>query len=185
MQLKNHLEGACFSAQSLRSGISPVAVPNRKSPPRDPIALEGLRRLLPEPTPSPRLWAASPGATPVRLCEHTMRVPTDPSEPELSTWLRIGTFYLAPTVMRLAQRYRVGTSLLELTKVRVPCATLDIYGPRIKKAIFDNLVKNGDASTPVWGLSGFYARVIEPGEICQGDSIALESGTADAVSVRR
>ncbi|MEJ7607228.1 MAG: MOSC domain-containing protein [Bryobacteraceae bacterium] len=88
-------------------------------------------------------------------------------------------------VMRLAERYRVGTSLLELTKVRVPCATLDIYGPRIKKAIFDNLVKNGDASTPVWGLSGFYARVIEPGEICQGDSIALESGTADAVSVRR
>src|ERR1035437_2117133 len=36
--------------------------------------LEGLRRLLPEPTPSPRLWAASPGATPARLCEHTMRV---------------------------------------------------------------------------------------------------------------
>jgi hypothetical protein len=35
--------------------------------------LEGLRRLLPEPTPSPRLWAASPGATPARLCEHTMR----------------------------------------------------------------------------------------------------------------
>src|SRR5689334_5181560 len=27
-----------------------------------------------EPTPSPRLWAAAPGATLVRLCEHTMRV---------------------------------------------------------------------------------------------------------------
>ena len=35
---------------------------------------EGLRRLLPEPTPSPRLWATAPGATPARLCEHTMRV---------------------------------------------------------------------------------------------------------------
>ena len=40
-----------------------------------------------EPTPSPRLWVTAPGATPARLCEHTMRVflPT----------LRTGTFYLA------------------------------------------------------------------------------------------
>src|SRR5580765_1294686 len=50
-----------------------------------------------EPTPSPRLWATAPGATPVRLCEHTMWVPTRPSKPELSTWLGTGTFYLAPT----------------------------------------------------------------------------------------
>ena len=53
--------------QSLRSEVSPAAerVPNRKalraSRPVDPsylVALEGLRRLLPEPTPSPRLWAS-------------------------------------------------------------------------------------------------------------------------------
>src|SRR3984893_1059169 len=50
-----------------------------------------------EPTPSPRLWATAPGATPVRLCEHTMRVSSWPSKPELSTWLETGTFYLAPT----------------------------------------------------------------------------------------
>src|SRR5665213_2663971 len=50
-----------------------------------------------EPTPSPRLWATAPGATPVRLCEHTMRVSSRPSKPELSTWLETGTFYLAPT----------------------------------------------------------------------------------------
>src|SRR5579862_4279324 len=86
-------------AQSLRSGVSPQADgrPYRKSPPRDSIALEGLRRLLPEPTPSPRLWADSPGATPVRLCEYTMGGVDRPSKPELSTWLGVGTFYLAPT----------------------------------------------------------------------------------------
>jgi len=47
--------------------------------------------------PSPRLWVTAPGATPARLCEHTMRVFYQPSEPELSTWPGIGTFYLAPT----------------------------------------------------------------------------------------
>ena len=51
----------------------------QEGPPRDSIALEGLRRLLPEPTPSPRLWAASPGATPTRLCEHTMRALSQPA----------------------------------------------------------------------------------------------------------
>ena len=49
------------------------------------IAVGGPRRLLPEPTPSPRLWATAPGATPARLCEHTMRV----CKPTLKT----GTFY--------------------------------------------------------------------------------------------
>jgi hypothetical protein len=36
-------------------------------------------------------------ATPVRLCERAMRVVNRPSKPELSTWLGVGTFYLAPT----------------------------------------------------------------------------------------
>jgi len=40
---------------------------------------------------------ASPGATPARLCEHTMRVGELTSKPELSTWLRTGSFYFAPT----------------------------------------------------------------------------------------
>src|SRR5437660_6475176 len=50
-----------------------------------------------EPTPSPRLWATPPGATPARLCEDTMRVGHRPRQEELSTWLGVGTFYLAPT----------------------------------------------------------------------------------------
>ena len=58
---------------------------------------EGLRRLLPEPTPSPRLWATAPGATPARLCEHTMGSQTGAPKPELSTLAESGTFYFGPT----------------------------------------------------------------------------------------
>jgi hypothetical protein len=39
----------------------------------------------------------TPGATLTRLCEHTMRVSSRPSKPELSTWLGTGTSYLAAT----------------------------------------------------------------------------------------
>src|SRR5450432_2769430 len=46
--------------------------------------------------------ATAPGATPVRLCEHTMRVSSRPSKEELSTWPAIGTFYLAPTLLGTA-----------------------------------------------------------------------------------
>jgi hypothetical protein len=40
---------------------------------------------------------ASPGATQAKLCQHNTRVLNRPSEPELSTWLGVGTFYLALT----------------------------------------------------------------------------------------
>src|ERR1035441_10246906 len=94
-------------AQSLSSGVSPVAIghPNQRAPLRRPvkttrilIAVGGAwYRLLPEPTPSPRLWATAPGATPARLCEHTMRVFSRPAKPELSTLVGTGTFYFGPT----------------------------------------------------------------------------------------
>ena len=38
--------------------------------------------------------------------------------------------------MRTGQRYRIGGILVELTKIRVPCDTLSIYGPGIQKAIY-------------------------------------------------
>src|SRR6202165_5554916 len=34
--------------------------------------------------------------------------------------------------MRVGQRYRVGEVFLDLTKLRAPCATLDVYGPGIQ-----------------------------------------------------
>ena len=75
--------------------------------------------------------------------------------------------------MRIGQQYRAGGVLLELTKMRQPCSALDPYGGGIQKAIFDANVKRGDFTSPLWGLSGFYASVIEPGEITPGDIIAL------------
>ena len=63
-------------------------------------------------------------------------------------------------------------------KIRVPCATLDVYGPTIKQEIYDKRVKAGDPESPRWGMSGFYARVIEPGPVGVNDAILLESTLA-------
>lgn len=75
--------------------------------------------------------------------------------------------------MRLGQTYRVGGCVIRLTKVRVPCATLNRYGSGIQKALYDAAVQAGDTSSPRWGLSGFYASVVEEGVVTPGDSIAL------------
>jgi len=82
------------------------------------------------------------------------------------------------TRLRFGQRIRAGQALLELTKMRAPCATLDAYGPTIKQEIYDRRVKAGDHSSPRWGLSGFYASVIEPGLVRVNDIITLEATLA-------
>ena len=76
-------------------------------------------------------------------------------------------------LIRLGQRYRVGGVVLEISKMRSPCATLDVYGPSIKQAIFDAQVHAGDVSSPRWGLAGFYARVLRSGAIRPKDIIEL------------
>jgi MOSC domain-containing protein YiiM len=73
----------------------------------------------------------------------------------------------------VGQRYRAGEVFLELTKRRAPCIQLNVYGPGIQRAIFDPQVQAGDPSSPRWGLSGFYARVLRGGVIRPHDSIAL------------
>jgi MOSC domain-containing protein YiiM len=75
--------------------------------------------------------------------------------------------------MRVGQRYRAGQVLLELTKLRGPCSTLDVYGSGIQRDIYDAQVKAGDPATPRWGLSGFYARVVRAGVIRPHDIITL------------
>jgi MOSC domain-containing protein YiiM len=75
--------------------------------------------------------------------------------------------------MRPGQRYRAGEVVVELTELRVPCETLDVYGPAIKKAIYDAQIQAGDPSSPRWGLSGFYARVLQPGPLRSRDIIKL------------
>jgi len=82
------------------------------------------------------------------------------------------------TQLRYGQRLRAGAALLELTKMRAPCATLDVYGPTIKQEIYDKRIKAGDPSSPRWGLSGFYASVIEPGIVRVNDIITVEATLA-------
>jgi MOSC domain-containing protein YiiM len=75
--------------------------------------------------------------------------------------------------LRIGQRWRIGQIVVELTKVRAPCATIQIYGADLPEAIYDQKLKAGDAASPRWGLSGFYASVVRPGPIWVGDPIAL------------
>lgn len=75
--------------------------------------------------------------------------------------------------LRIGQQLRAGSAVLELTKVRVPCATLDVYGPAIKQEIYDKRVKAGDPGSPRWGMSGFYARVLQPGPVRPDDIISV------------
>ena len=75
---------------------------------------------------------------------------------------------------RLGQRWRVGSDVIvEFTKIRVPCATLNCYGAgTLQAAIYDEMIQADDPSSPRWALSGCYARVVECGIIRPGDSIS-------------
>ena len=74
--------------------------------------------------------------------------------------------------IRIGDRFRAGGALLEITQPRGPCAALDVYGPSIKSEIYDAKVKALDHASPRWGMSGFYASVVEPGIVRPGDAIA-------------
>ena len=80
--------------------------------------------------------------------------------------------------LRLGQILRAGGARLELTKVRAPCSSLDIYGPTLMREIYDERVKAGDPASPRWGMSGFYASVIEPGPVRVNDIIMVEATLA-------
>src|SRR5712672_3475900 len=78
--------------QSLRSGVPPAAhpIPNRKALRATSVAWEGLRRLLPEPTPSPQLYIDRKGATPFGLSHSNRPSHLGLSQPDISTWLTTG-----------------------------------------------------------------------------------------------
>ena len=80
---------------------------------------------------------------------------------------------LDPSQLRIGQQLRAGGALLEITKVRGPCTALDVYGPAIKQEIYDSQVNAGDPTSPRWGMSGFYARVIQPGAVHPDDPITV------------
>jgi MOSC domain-containing protein YiiM len=85
---------------------------------------------------------------------------------------------LDPRQLRIGHQLRVGTALIELSRMRGPCRALDIYGPEIKNEVYDALVKSGDPRSPRWGMSGFYARVLREGLVRPADEVELVSALA-------
>lgn len=75
--------------------------------------------------------------------------------------------------LRVGHQLRAGGAILEITKRRGPCTQLDVYGPAIKQEIYDARVQAGDYTSPRWGMSGFYARVIRPGPVHPDDPIEI------------
>ena len=79
--------------------------------------------------------------------------------------------------LRSGQRFIVGNAAIELTSLRTPCHTLDVYNPeaerRIQERLFDALAKAGDPASAVWAMGGFYASVVQRGLIGTGATIAL------------
>jgi MOSC domain-containing protein YiiM len=80
--------------------------------------------------------------------------------------------------LRIGQRFRAGEAMIELTSIRTPCATLDVYSPSIKRSIYDDAVKAGDTSSPRWARSGMYASVVRPGAVRRNDRIVLVDAAA-------
>lgn len=83
--------------------------------------------------------------------------------------------------LRSRMRFRAGGSVLELTQLRQPCATLDVYnrrGLRIQNRLYDSLCKAGDATSPHWAKGGFYASVVQPGFVRPGDILELLDAVA-------
>ena len=70
--------------------------------------------------------------------------------------------------LRVGMRLRAGEAVLELTRLRVPCGSLDVYGPSLQSEIFRKDITPADAA---WGLSGFYASVAETGWVRKNDVI--------------
>ena len=76
--------------------------------------------------------------------------------------------------MRVGQRYRLGADVMvEITKPRQPCANLEALAGGLGKAVYDAECKAHDASSPLWGLGGFYARVTRGGRLLPGAPVIL------------
>jgi MOSC domain-containing protein YiiM len=73
--------------------------------------------------------------------------------------------------LRIGDRLRAGDALLEISQPRGPCSALYVYGDRLKDEIYDARVKARDPSSPLWGMSGLYARVLSPGNVHTNDTI--------------
>ena len=80
--------------------------------------------------------------------------------------------------VRQGDQFRVGGAVLEITQPRGPCSALDVYGASLKLDVYDQKVKQRDYTSPRWGMSGFYASVIQAGAVREGDAVTLLSKLA-------
>lgn len=80
--------------------------------------------------------------------------------------------------LRIGDVIRAGGALVEITKPRGPCSQLDVYGESLKDEIWDQQVKAGDHTSPRWGMSGFYTRVLQTGPVRPGDIISVVAKSA-------
>jgi MOSC domain-containing protein YiiM len=86
---------------------------------------------------------------------------------------------LDPHLWRAGQRYRIGEdAVIELTKLRTPCANLHVYGPPIKAELYDAQCDADDVTSRHWAHGGFYARVVRPGLLNPGAPVTLQSDLA-------
>ena len=86
--------------------------------------------------------------------------------------------------IRLGDVYSVGPEVeIRITKIRVPCKTITVYGGGIMKATYDLDVRAGNVETPKWGRSGFYAEVLKEGVIHPGDSMQLAEGVRENIQL--
>ena len=80
---------------------------------------------------------------------------------------------LPSDIVRVGDRYRIGTVLLEVTQPRVPCYKLGM--------------KMGDSHFPAAFAKalrvGFYLRVINPGTLTAGETIAIEHRADTPLSI--
>lgn len=74
----------------------------------------------------------------------------------------------------VGDRFKIGTTLLEVSQPRKPCERLskNTNNPETQKTIYHS------------GWSGWYVRVIEEGEITQGDELILQSRPHPQFTIR-
>lgn len=81
---------------------------------------------------------------------------------------------LDETKVRLGERFRLGTAVLEITQPRMPCATIE--GRFQRQGMFAAILETGRC--------GWHYRVIEEGEARAGDDLAAIPGTGTAHTIR-
>jgi MOSC domain-containing protein YiiM len=77
--------------------------------------------------------------------------------------------------LRPAQKWRAGGAIIELTTLRIPSSltVYDLPDRTLQSAIWDESLRSGNTSSPLWGIAGFYASVVQPGEVRPDDPFVL------------